>query len=117
VETIWALLLPAELRFSWWKWSGVHGLSLCAAYPATALKELNQLHNGEMYFYLPLAQNGTYIRSPCTYRQQIMSPNASEVIRITRERQKSFHGKFHRFVVVCFFLIETNKPTKEPSGN
>lgn len=55
VKTIWALLLPAEQRFSWWKWIDVRGLSLCTSYPAAALKDLNQLHRGEMYFYVPSA--------------------------------------------------------------
>lgn len=55
MKTIWALLLPAEQRFSWWKWIDVRGLSLCTSYPAAALKDLNQLHRGEMYFYVPSA--------------------------------------------------------------
>lgn len=48
METI---LLPAELRFSWWKWIDGHGLSLCTSYPA--LEDLEQHHKGEMHFYLP----------------------------------------------------------------
>lgn len=49
METI---LLPAELRFSWWKWIDGHGLSLCTSHPA--LKDLDQRHKGETHFYLPL---------------------------------------------------------------
>lgn len=54
METIWALTLP-ELSFSRWNWVDVHGLSLHASSPATALKDLNQLHKGEMYFYVSSA--------------------------------------------------------------
>lgn len=53
METIWALLLTAEMRISVWKWIDVHGLSLCTSYLAAALKDLNQLHKGERRFTFP----------------------------------------------------------------
>lgn len=84
VETI---LLPAELSFSWGKWIDGHGLRLCTSYPA--LKDLDQLHKGEMHFYLPLLKMvPTSDLVVLTVNTEITSPNTSEPIFVARERQK-----------------------------
>lgn len=105
METI---LLPAELRFSWWKWIDGHGLSLGISYPA--LKDLDECHKGEINLHLPL------LKMVPTSDLLVLTVNRSQLQTLQNQYLQLERGRsnFMENFTGCFvFFFNWNKQTNK----